>query len=143
MPQAGPLTQPPDSVIAARLLLALVFAVTVYGCLAFSRSFLSGASPTDDFLTVNWNLVLAIASSFAFWAIGKRRPAGRWVAIAVFGAVIFGSIPVYLFALRGGDGPLAGVVILHVVLGLEINLLARGRNANRYFAPTNDPVLEP
>jgi hypothetical protein len=135
------MSHPPDSVVAARLLLVLLFAVAAYGSLDYSRRFLIGANPARDFLTLNWNLALAAATGFAFWAIGKRRPAGKWVAIAAFGAVILATLPVFLLALRGaqGNGLLAGTVIIDVVVGLEVYLLARGKNANRYFASSNEP----
>jgi hypothetical protein len=143
----------PLTITSARVLLAILFSITAYGLVDNGRRFLLGASPGSDLFLLNWSLGLTIASAFSFWAIGRRRPIGRWMAVALFVMVIVQSIRPGLYALRATQGELdppsgmiafspaeaRGALVVHVLISgtiaLQALLLARGRAASRYFAP--------
>lgn len=148
----APLTYAPNSVTSARVLLVIWCLASIFGVVGHARRFLGGANPGGDLLALNWSLGLAVASGFAFWAIGRRRPIGRWIAVGVFGLVIARSLASFFYALRAvlgdlessagmvafssrseGSGALVSQAIVIAVLGLQIYLLARGTLANRYF----------
>ena len=160
---ANPPQEPPLVVQGVNTLLVVGAVIWAIGLFTATRHLLEGINAGEtglalvqDVRVVVQRLVLCVAAAFAFVAMRRRRPIGRWIAVVLGSVTSLLTIPSLLYAIRAvnGDmaapagmfeyssptearGALAGSVVLMTAQVALTFQLARSKAVDRYFLSRN------
>jgi hypothetical protein len=155
----------PLSLRAARIFLGLLAVAWAWGVLGAAGHLVnaiaqpeSAAELMGDARAVLERILLMVAACASVWAIGRRKPIGRWSTVGLGTLVLFRWLPMLAQPWRGLHGDfsaprgqaaysspteaLIGLIIQCLLLLLVLTLIGRvalADNVTEYFKSTDSP----